>query len=202
MQPLRERVRQATREAILQAAEKVFSERGIAAARMEEIALQAGVAVGTIYNYFDDRDALLQAVLQASAAELSERLRDPELLPEVPFKRQVERFFLRVLEHQQAHFRLFAILVQEEAGRCCSGSESVPRPLRLKPLYLMAEKLVERGVAQGALRAEDAELYPTFLSAMLRGLFTRELVATGAPPRLDEAPRLARFFLHGAGGHR
>ncbi|HZZ84306.1 MAG TPA: TetR/AcrR family transcriptional regulator [Anaeromyxobacteraceae bacterium] len=199
---MRERVRQATRATILQAAERVFSDRGIGAARMEEIAEQAGVAVGTIYNYFDDRHALLQAVLDASAAELEQRLSEAESTVDEPFKRQVERFFAKVLEHQQAHFRLFAILAQEEAGLCRPPSAAEPQRLRLKALHLLAERLVARGVAQGALRAEDADLFPTFLSNILRGLFLRDLLATGGPPRLEEAPRLARFFLHGAGGHR
>ncbi len=199
---MRERVRQATRATILQAAEKVFSERGIGAARMEEIAEQAGLAVGTIYNYFDDRHALLQAVLDASADELEQRLAEAAPSAGEPFKRQLERFLAKVLEHQQAHFRLFAILAQEEAGLCRPPSAAEPRRLRLRALHDLAERLVERGVAQGALRPEDADLFPTFLSNMLRGIFLRDLLATGAPPRLEEAPRLARFFLHGAGGHR
>src|SRR5512142_217732 len=58
IQPLRERVKQATREAILEAGEAVFAERGFGGARMEEIAERAGVAVGTLYNRFADRQAL------------------------------------------------------------------------------------------------------------------------------------------------
>ncbi|BDG09785.1 TetR/AcrR family transcriptional regulator [Anaeromyxobacter paludicola] len=202
VQPLRERVRRATRAAILEAAEAVFSARGFGAARMEEIAEQAGVAVGTLYNYFDDRSALLLAVLEESARELEERLGDPALLAEGPFVQQLERFFAKVLEHQQAHFRLFAILVQEELEQGRLPARPVRRPALLKPMHRLAEQLVASGVRQGALRAEDADLYPTFLVAMLRGLFTRQLCARGAPPEVAEAPRLARFFLHGAGGHR
>src|SRR5690242_20497966 len=81
VQPLRDRLKQATREAILEAAEAVFSERGFGGARVEEIAERAGVSVGTLYNYFDARRAILDAVLEASWRDLGEALRG-DLLPE------------------------------------------------------------------------------------------------------------------------
>ena len=48
---------------MLVAAEDVFAEAGLAKAHVEDIARRAGVAVGTLYNYYKDRDALLAAVL-------------------------------------------------------------------------------------------------------------------------------------------
>src|SRR2546423_943118 len=63
VQTLRERQREATAAAILEAAEDEFFKRGINTATMNDIAAAAGVAVGTLYNHFKDRDALLQALL-------------------------------------------------------------------------------------------------------------------------------------------
>lgn len=48
-----------TQEALLSAAEHVFSEVGIAQATVAEICERAGVAVGTFYGRFPDKDALL-----------------------------------------------------------------------------------------------------------------------------------------------
>ena len=56
------------REQILEAATKVFAEKGFRAARMQEVAATAGVANGTVYNYFASKDELLLALLE----ELSE----------------------------------------------------------------------------------------------------------------------------------
>jgi AcrR family transcriptional regulator len=47
---------------ILEAALSVFAEKGFAAARMEEIAARAGVSKGTIYLYFDSKDAVFRAL--------------------------------------------------------------------------------------------------------------------------------------------
>src|SRR3954451_14694782 len=59
----REGARGAYREAILAAAERVFSKSGFYATRMADIAKEAGVAVGTLYNYFDSREVILSELL-------------------------------------------------------------------------------------------------------------------------------------------
>ena len=54
----------ARREAILEAALDEFSARGFAAARLEDVAKRAGVAKGTIYLYFADKEALFQELVR------------------------------------------------------------------------------------------------------------------------------------------
>src|SRR5918911_2818016 len=70
---LRDRLREATCDAILAAAERAFADEG-PKARMESIAARAGIAVGTLYNHFEDRDALWQAVCRAKRDALLRRL--------------------------------------------------------------------------------------------------------------------------------
>src|SRR5262249_22363761 len=53
----------ARREAILAAALDEFSARGFAAARLDDIARRAGVAKGTIYLHFRDKEALFQEIV-------------------------------------------------------------------------------------------------------------------------------------------
>jgi AcrR family transcriptional regulator len=54
----------ARREAILDAALDEFSARGFAAARLDDVAARAGVAKGTIYLYFADKEALFQELVR------------------------------------------------------------------------------------------------------------------------------------------
>ena len=51
----------ALRNTILQAARAVFAEKGYADARMNDIAKRAGIAVGTIYLYFKNKEAMCNA---------------------------------------------------------------------------------------------------------------------------------------------
>jgi TetR/AcrR family fatty acid metabolism transcriptional regulator len=53
------------RERILDAAERVFAQRGFFAARVSEIAREAGVADGTIYLYFKSKDELLISLFES-----------------------------------------------------------------------------------------------------------------------------------------
>ena len=66
--PLRRwtRRKQARPSEILDAALKVFAGKGYAAARMEDIAQQAGVTKGTIYLYFESKEAVFKALVRES----------------------------------------------------------------------------------------------------------------------------------------
>ena len=70
---------------ILDAAFAVFAERGLAAARLEDIARRAGVSKGTIYLYFSNKEELFREVVRStvitaieSGEALAERSPDPE----------------------------------------------------------------------------------------------------------------------------
>ncbi|MCF8479554.1 MAG: TetR/AcrR family transcriptional regulator [Rhodospirillum sp.] len=63
-QPKWRRRSEARPEEIVEAALAIFAERGFAAARVEDIARRAGVTKGTLYLYFDDKQALFKAAVQ------------------------------------------------------------------------------------------------------------------------------------------
>ncbi|NUS94336.1 MAG: TetR/AcrR family transcriptional regulator [Nocardia sp.] len=59
------------REKVLTAAAAVFTEQGLRGS-LEEVARRAGVGIGTVYNHFPNRDALIDALLPARVAALDE----------------------------------------------------------------------------------------------------------------------------------
>lgn len=69
---LRERKKRQTRDAIVEVAESLFSRRGLEAATMEEVAAGADVSVGTVYNYFGSKPALLLAIFEAETKRMLE----------------------------------------------------------------------------------------------------------------------------------
>jgi AcrR family transcriptional regulator len=60
----------ARREAILSAALDEFSARGFAATRLDDVAQRAGVAKGTIYLYFRDKESLFQELIRTMLTPL------------------------------------------------------------------------------------------------------------------------------------
>jgi AcrR family transcriptional regulator len=81
---LHEKTNALRRQHILDAAADVFSERGFNRASIRDIATAAGVADGTIYNVFENKDALLLALLDALAAAPAEPAVSPDLLRSDP----------------------------------------------------------------------------------------------------------------------
>lgn len=75
---------QATVEAVLQAAGSVFSAEGYAAGTTNRIAERAGVSIGTLYQYFPNKDAIVVALVERHVREanaLVERLLSAPLDP-------------------------------------------------------------------------------------------------------------------------
>ncbi len=66
----------AKRERILRAAIKIFSQKGFFSSRVSEIARSAGVADGTIYLYFKNKDDLLISLFEEKMAEVVADVRE------------------------------------------------------------------------------------------------------------------------------
>ncbi len=71
----REATKQANRRAILDAAAAVFADLGYGAASVRDIVRSTGLAAGTFYNYFPDKESVFRALLDESAQEARARAR-------------------------------------------------------------------------------------------------------------------------------
>lgn len=72
----REAVRAFKREAILQAARKIFAREGLDGATLRAIAAEAGIAVGTVYLHYPAKESLYAELLAGSLADLQKHLRE------------------------------------------------------------------------------------------------------------------------------
>jgi len=64
----------ATRDSILDAAEKLFVEQGVSRTTLQHIATEAGVTRGAIYWHFDDKSALFNAMMERATLPLEGEL--------------------------------------------------------------------------------------------------------------------------------
>jgi AcrR family transcriptional regulator len=64
------------RRAIVDAAQEIFTEMGYGAASIRDVVRRSGLASGTFYNYFPDKQSVFQAVLEEHTTELRHRLRE------------------------------------------------------------------------------------------------------------------------------
>lgn len=70
---------EARRQSILAAATKLFTQKGIAAATMAEIAGEAGISPGAIYRYFENKDELARGCMNHSADAIQKAWENPQV---------------------------------------------------------------------------------------------------------------------------
>ena len=70
----REATKERNREAILSAGIEVFSDIGYGQATVRDLIRASGLATGTFYNYFPDKESVLRALVDRSAVELRAQL--------------------------------------------------------------------------------------------------------------------------------
>jgi AcrR family transcriptional regulator len=87
-------------DAILAAALELFVERGFHGTSVPSVAERAGVAAGTIYHYFDSKEALVNSLYKRCKREISARIVD-----DFPFGRPVREQF-RTIWERMADFAL------------------------------------------------------------------------------------------------
>lgn len=190
---LRERLRDQTARVILEAAEEVFSEEGLGA-RMERIAERAGVAVGTLYNHFEDRQALVEALSCSTKESFFARFdRAFEQCEGKPIREQLRAILGAVAEHGQAHGRYLSMLVQAGEG----PAQAHPRNSFVQELQRRTDALVARGVASGELRADEVGFFGLALIGMIRVANVRILSGEATWEQLSEP--FVDLFLRGAG---
>lgn len=109
--PRQERSR-ITVNAIVEAAARVFSVHGFERASTNRIAAAAGVSVGSLYQYFPDKTALLLAVESATHERLMRRLQSACTPPAAHLEQTLHAIATAGADHHREHARLNRVLAR------------------------------------------------------------------------------------------
>lgn len=196
---LRARRREATRQEILQAAQEVLVSEGFAEGRMEAIAARAGVSVGTLYNYFQDRTELIQTLWTQHHEQLVQAVTVAvDGAAHQPVDKQILALIQSMMEQMETRrgFLWAAMETPHGSGNEVSKAKHITQDV-MKAIYFATEKVCKRGLAEGVLRSDYPEIIPSMLLGMVRGVMLHHFVTeTRITP--NEAPAVLAFFLHGA----
>lgn len=166
------------REAILSAALEEFSTRGFAAGRLEDVARRAGVAKGTIYLYFPDKETLFQELVRA---ELSPVVAALEAAPvgDLPLRVVAERLVtMFAREIFGTHRKDVIRLVLTEGPRFPAIGEFYYREV-VERVMAVIRGMAQRAVERGELPNDALVRFPQLLGApgivaiIWSGLFDR-----------------------------
>lgn len=103
---------EATRQAILDAAEHVFIEKGVACSSLEEIARTAKVTRGAVYWHFRNKSDIFDAMLESVRLPMSEMIEQDTAgqASDVGALRNLCVYALRILVDDARHARVYSIL--------------------------------------------------------------------------------------------
>lgn len=166
------------REAIIAAGLDEFIARGFAATRLDDVARRAGVAKGTIYLHFKDKEALFQELVRSALVPLIGRLTVPPVAG--GSARAFVEAFAETFVREVAQTRRGDIvrLIMAEGARFPSLAEFYYREVVERGIAGM-RTLIEYGIARGEIRNEALVLYPQIVVApamvavIWQGLFGR-----------------------------
>jgi AcrR family transcriptional regulator len=165
------------REAILSAALDEFSSRGFEAARLDDVARRAGVAKGTIYLYFRDKESLFQELIRAMLTPLVgtiEAMGQADLPLPVLADRIVELFVREVYETRRKDV---VRLMISEGRRFPKLAEFYYHEV-LSRIFAAVRSLLRRAAARGEVPEGLADFpqiiaAPGLVAIIWSGLFER-----------------------------
>lgn len=190
----RDRNKLRTRLRILDAAQALFTGKGVAGTTIEDLADAADVARATFFNYFASKAAIVDEILNARDFEFYRRL-ETEMARDISTGALLETFFTesgRAIEDAPEFFRV--ILAESEKSLAGLGSDND------RYLAMIAEfkRVVDRGVGRGDIRTDHpADL----LAEILVGAYVTVLRSWRGTPgykltdRLNKAAALMADFL-------
>jgi AcrR family transcriptional regulator len=203
----RDEARALFRNAILDAAEAVFAERGFHGARIQDIAERARIAVGTVYNHFADKDEVLSALLDERTEGLLAQVRAGgagAAADSGGFRANLEARVAGMLSYVEQH-RAFLAIANEHglfAGAVSPSARSSARSAeRLETFRTIFRAIVEEGIASGDLEPVDADALARFLGGTMRAFVLSSLAEGGRDVR-EQAAMTIDLFLHGAAKRR
>jgi AcrR family transcriptional regulator len=187
--------RQSIQEAVIQ----LMCREGLGAVTMERVAQEVGIAKGTVYLHYRDKQALLEAVKDSALSPLMERLDDifgSDLDP----LRKLEAYALRYLGYFDERRDLFRILLYEREVTRVSGQRF--RGDRYRHLLERCTRVIRDGIEAGLFRDVDPGKAAAMFVESNFAIMNQRLRGGSPTPVEDDAKLISEIFLRGLSKRR
>lgn len=191
------------RDLILESAEKVFLEKGFFQAKIEEIAQSAGIAKGTIYLYFKDKESIYISLVEKKLKEAN-KLIESIRKEQIPSAQKLEKIYFQFCEYVDKAQKVHSFISIENIQPLMKVVGRLKKSVvpKIKKLMENIALLVEDGIAEGRFKNTDPLLIAfCFLShlriAILLPLM-KELYSLDFTIDKDSAIKeILNYFFHG-----
>jgi TetR/AcrR family transcriptional regulator, fatty acid metabolism regulator protein len=186
-------------QSIQEATMRVISRKGMAAATVQEIADEAGVAKGTIYLYFRDRDELIEKTFEGAMTQLVARI-DAVLDQDLPFDQKIRAMMaakLGFFSENREFFRLYLTLRMPEGppSRQRRQKQTCHPQYRARAQKLAA--VLKEAMERGEVRELDPYRLALFIIEGSTAVILERLTEDSSPADAADAELLAGLVLDG-----
>jgi AcrR family transcriptional regulator len=184
---------------IQEATMRVISRKGMAAATMQEIAEEAGVAKGTIYLYFRDRDELVEKTFESAMNELMVEI-DHALEKDVPCEeklRAITTAQLTYFARNREFFRLYlSMRLPEGSPQQQRRQKKICQPQYLNRVKKLAD-ILEEAMSRGEIRRGDPHRTALFMIEGSTAILIQRLTEEHSPPAEADIELITGLILDG-----
>ena len=187
--PRHQRRKEARPAELAAAALSLFVEKGFAATRLDEVAARAGVSKGTLYLYFDSKEALFRAVIEGSVVPLVEQ---SEARIEA-LKHDPERLLRETLVNWWFNFGATELggickLMISEAGNFPEVAAYYNEAVIVRWMGLLG-RVLELGMDKGVFRRLNVDILrqQVFFPLLMQSVWKNSLAGCCAPAALPDS---------------
>jgi len=160
---------------IIEAAVREFAEHGYHGADVGKIAAEAGVAKGTIYNYFANKEDLFVGVVHSGMDQLVNQLAEIASGRGDPLAR-LRKAVLESLKFTERNLGIYQVMINE-AVRSCPGAVTECGSMH-KTVLDIIEDMIKQCIAAGQLSRSDPKALAVMLYGLVDGVTTHAVLTT------------------------
>ena len=178
---------------------RVIARKGMAAATMQEIADEAGVAKGTIYLYFRDRDELVEKTFETAITELHQRV-DAAMAGDGPFEDRLRAMItaaINFFSENREFFRLYSSLRLPEGTPQQQRRQQKSCSPQYENRVANFASMLQRAMDGGEIRHVNARRLALFLIEGINALVLDRVMSETPPAEGDDVELMASVILDG-----
>jgi len=180
------------RQSIQEAVVRLMCREGLKSVTMERVAQEVGIAKGTVYLHYADKQELLEAVKESAIAPLMARIEEI-FHGDGTAEKKLRACALRYLSYFDEHRDLFRILLFEREVTRAKGSRSD----RYRRLVHETSRVIADGIRAGAFRDVDPPNVAAMFVDSEYAVMNQRLLNEKPAPVEDDAELIAGVFLQG-----
>lgn len=195
----RQRELERHRSEIMAAAEKLFAQKGYVSASMDEVARLSDFSVGTLYNFFKNKEDLYSAVMRQKTDLMQVRIVQCLERRGTPMER-IRSYFHERFDLYWKYPNFFRLFLHQTMSSVSDPRTGFLQELaeRYEILMRALDAIFESGIRKGEFRDVPPSILTISMEAIIRGYLVRLSLDVDATRSKEEEEALFEVFVYGA----